>query len=244
MKRIYNMLKGIYLAFIKNDKNYRYLIAEKISNNIFPFFTHTENDKYFLEDVDFVNDYKKFDNQNFRSMDRKYMLIQMLKLTKHLSGSVAECGVFKWATSYFILKNIDSNKKLHLFDSFEWLSNPSGIDWNHWCEWSLYASEDEVKNNLKDFNNIVFHKWRIPNKFHEVLNEEFSFVHIDVDLYEPTKDSIEFFYKKLQKWWMIICDDSWFKTCPWARKAIIEFSKINNIEFLDLPTWQWIMIKM
>ena len=34
----------------------------------------------------------------------------------------------------------------------------------------------------------------IPERFAEVENQRFAFVHIDVDLYQLTRDSIEFFY--------------------------------------------------
>ena len=44
-------------------------------------------------------------------------------------------------------------------------------------------------------------------KFYKVKNKKFSLIHIDVDLYKPTFDSLSFFYPKLCKGGVILCDD-------------------------------------
>jgi O-methyltransferase len=48
-------------------------------------------------------------------------------------------------------------------------------------------------------------------------------VHIDVDIYEPTRDSMAFFYPRLNDGGIIICDDYGFKSYPGATKAVDEF---------------------
>ncbi len=72
---------------------------------------------------------------------------------------------------------------------------------------------------------IVIHKGWIPEKFFEIETSNFAFVHIDVDIYEPTKASIEFFYPRLNNGGILICDDYGFSTCPGATLAIDEFLK-------------------
>ena len=62
------------------------------------------------------------------------------------------------------------------------------------------SSENFVKNIvLKDFNFIKTYKGWIPERFDEVKDRTFSFVHIDVELYQPTYDSLEFFFPRLKK---------------------------------------------
>lgn len=238
-----NVILGFYKAIFKWDKYFRYSIFSRIINLFYPKMIHTEYGKYFLQDTDFIKFYTKFEGNNFNSLDRKYTVLQFLKLIKRLSWDTAECWVFRGATSYLILENIDIKKTHHIFDSFEWLSKPSSIDWEYWDESNLSAGEDIVKENLKKFNNTKYYKWWIPTKFNEVSDVVFSFVHIDVDLYEPTKDSLEFFYPRLEKWWIIICDDYGFITCPWARKAMDEYVDENGLEILELTTGQGVIIK-
>ena len=61
------------------------------------------------------------------------------------------------------------------------------------------------------------------------------FVHIDVDLYEPTRDSIEFFYPRLAPGAVVLCDDFGMPTCPGATKAIEEFLRDKPEKMLFLP---------
>lgn len=241
--KIKSIIKWAFNAAFKWDKYFRYSIFTRIVNFIYPKIIHTEYWKSFLDNKDFLTYFDKFEWKNFNSIDRKYTLLQFLKLIKNLNWDTVECWVFKWATSYLILKNIDVSKTHHVFDSFEWLSNPDNEDWTYWEKNNLSCWIEVVKNNLSEFQNVKYYKWWIPDKFNEVNNLLFSFVHIDVDLYKPTKDSLDFFYTRLVKWWIIICDDYGFSTCPWAKKAMDEFAEFNNLEILDLTTWQWIIIK-
>lgn len=240
--QIANIIHGFYRAIFKGDSYFRYSIFSRIVNIFSPQMVHTEFGKYFLQERPFYDQYTKFEWQNFNSYDRKYMISQFLKLTKHLTGDTAECGAYKWSSSYIILNNISSSKTHHMFDSFEWLSKPLWVDGDHRQENSLTVGEEVIRHNLSDFPNTKYYKWWIPEKFSEVADLQFSFVYIDVDLYQPTKDSLEFFYPRMQKWWIIMCDDSWFVTCPWARKAMQEFAEAHHIEIVDLSSWQGLIV--
>jgi hypothetical protein len=71
----------------------------------------------------------------------------------------------------------------------------------------------------------------------------FSFVHIDVDMYEPTRDSIAFFYERTATGGVIICDDYGFSTCPGATRAIEEFMANQPEPIVRAPTGQAIIFK-
>ena len=51
----------------------------------------------------------------------------------------------------------------------------------------------------------------------------YSFVHIDVDLYEPTLASHRYFFNRLSKGGVIVCDDYGFRQFPGASDAVDEF---------------------
>ena len=82
---------------------------------------------------------------------------------------------------------------------------------------------DEVKRVLARFPNVAYHPGWIPERFSAVTDKTFSFVHIDVDIYQPTKDSIEFFYPRLATGGILMCDDYGFSNCPGATQAIDDF---------------------
>ena len=61
------------------------------------------------------------------------------------------------------------------------------------------CSEERVKENLKQFSFFSFKKGWIPLCFKGLDDKKFSFVHIDVDFYEPIRDSYNFFKNKIKK---------------------------------------------
>jgi len=54
------------------------------------------------------------------------------------------------------------------------------------------ATESELRRNLAGFDNIRVFKGWIPERFQEVIGVDFKLVHVDVDLYQPTLDSLAF----------------------------------------------------
>lgn len=61
----------------------------------------------------------------------------------------------------------------------------------------LRAAEAEALGRLAAFPFARLHAGVIPARFPEVADRRFSLVHVDVDLYRPTIDSLEFFYPRM-----------------------------------------------
>lgn len=179
------------------------------------------------QDEEFDNFLEHFGERWGMNTDRHWMLDQLLRLTASLSGDTAECGVYRGASSYQICRfNAalpDPSRTHFLFDSFQGLSAPTAIDGRHWSLGNLHAPMKEAEKALAQFERKIFLPGWIPERFTEVSDRPFSFVHVDVDLYQPTKDSIEFFYPRLQPGGILLCDDYGFNTCPGATKAIDDY---------------------
>jgi hypothetical protein len=75
-----------------------------------------------------------------------------------------------------------------------------------------------------------------------VADITFSFVHLDVDLYQPTHDSLAFFYPRMVTGGIIVCDDYGFDSCPGAKKALDDFFR-DKEEIINVPTGQAFVIK-
>jgi hypothetical protein len=134
-------------------------------------------------------------------------------------------------------RNSKLDKIHYIFDSFEGLSEPGHLDGKYWSTGNLSFSEELVIDMLKPFvvNKDYFsYKGWIPSRFNDVSDVKFSFVHVDVDLFRPTLDSIEFFYDKIVAGGIFLCDDYGFSTCPGATKSIDEFlaNKIEKMIYL------------
>ncbi len=184
---------------------------------------------------------------------RHYVLMQLLRNVNLSAGSVCEIGAFRGLSAYQISTYLNNeNVTFHLFDSFEGLSDINTEDISLSVKINDIAlreqfacSEDEVKKNLHEFNFIEYHKGWIPERFPEVKNTTFSFVHIDVDLYQPTYDSIQYFYPRLARNGIMVFDDyGYTNQFPGAKKAVDQgLKEIGNQFFMALPSGQAFLIK-
>ncbi|MBU2572076.1 MAG: TylF/MycF family methyltransferase [Gammaproteobacteria bacterium] len=197
----------------------------------------------------FFNAYlEKFSEKDSFNTHRKWMLSQLIRLTEDVDGETAECGVYEGASSWLICESNHKQSKFkkthHIFDSFEGLGSPEFSDGSYWKKGDLACSEESTLNNLLEFGErIVSHPGWIPDRFNEVENLKFSFVHVDVDLYEPTRDSIVFFYERLNPGAVFLCDDYGFTSCPGATMAVDEFLQNKPEKMIALDAGGGFFIK-
>ncbi len=241
--KIVTLIKIIKKIVLDKDEWSKFFLAEKLFNLIYPKMKIQEFDNIMFDDKNFTKYYEKMVGDNYHSFDRKYNLKNLMNLVENVEGEIAECGVFRGATAYLIAEKFSSST-IYLFDTFCGLSQPNeSADGEYWKKGDLSADLKLVQTNLSKFLNLEYKQGFIPEKFHEVSNSTFKFVHIDVDLYEPTKDSLEFFYSRMTKGGMIICDDYGFSSCPGAKKAFDDFLADKQESIVQLSSGQAFIIK-
>ncbi|MDA9291256.1 TylF/MycF family methyltransferase, partial [bacterium] len=177
--------------------------------------------------------------------ERMYVVKELLQLCRKVDGNIAECGVFKGATSLIISEYVQryglksNDKKIILYDSFEGLSEPSAEDDGTVFTCNDYeGSLEEVKNNLANYSDIVYRKGWIPTCFEMDQGESFSFVHIDVDFYEPVKAALEFFFPRVLAGGFLVLDDYGSVETPGARTACDQFCAEHHVPLVKLPNGQ------
>ncbi len=204
-----------------------------------------------LTDPEFLSEWSKFPGAVGSIHERRFNLFNLSKIVRDIPGDLAECGVYHGAGSYLMLSATEGTDKTYYgFDSFEGLSAPKQQDVVgsevafRWEKNDLKVEEDIPRQNLVRFSSrVVFYKGWIPERFNEVSGRVFSMVHIDVDLYEPTRDALEFFFPRLSVGGVVVCDDYGFETCPGARKAMDEIAERHSLSVVHLTTGQGIIIK-
>jgi hypothetical protein len=245
-RNTYYFLRITAKWIVTGKKDLKYYAMARLGNMFNSTFHFTEYGQVWRDDTAFERYYDDLVGDEYHSIDRKYTVNQFLQLTKNLNGDTVECGVYKGATSYLICEFIQQDvqsKEHHIFDSFEGLNKPGKEDGEYWNEGNLATSENFCRKNLSKFGFVKYYKGWIPDRFTEVKELKFSFVHIDVDLYQPTLDSIAFFYERLNKGGIMICDDYGFITCPGAKKAMDDFFIDKPETVIMLTTGQSFMIK-
>ncbi|MBI2475902.1 MAG: class I SAM-dependent methyltransferase [Candidatus Taylorbacteria bacterium] len=187
---------------------------------------------------------EKTDTENFLLHKmRSYTLVQLLKIIP--DGEIAECGVYKGTTAYEI--RAVTKRPVHLFDSFEGISGREVADIRNPEEiggrGAIACSLENVQAHLSYFSDFKYYKGWIPDRFSEVKDLTFAFVHVDVDVYKPTKDSFDFFYPRMVKGGIMVCDDYGFLQWPGCKKAVDEMADKYGFKVLPLTTGQCVIFK-
>lgn len=246
---------GVSVYFTRKKNNSDIVLFDR--NALTAFYGNSKRIKLYHEGL------KRSHNEwsdNFYKQLRFYSLQEMAEwaLKKVLVGDFAECGCWKGHSSYIISKILSESgfKGLfHIFDSFEGgLSDKAPEDENERVRLStkniesekkMFAStEEEVKETLSGFSFIRLYKGWIPERFKDVDGRKFSFVHIDVDLYQPTLESLNFFFPRLVDGGCIVIDDYGMTQFPGPKKAIDEFLAQNRCSlFYEIPIGGCFIIK-
>jgi len=190
-----------------------------------------------------------------------YFLARYFLYAMGLGGQFAECGVFRGTSALFLCRAAKSRipayagEGLHLIDSFEGLSQPADEDLSETREkegsvvrtvvpqGTLSAPVEAVRHAMRDFPKVAVHPGWIPGVFRQLPDSEWAFVHIDVDLYEPTRDSLAYFYPRLNPGGVIVCDDYGSLLFPGARRAWDEYCEKNGVPFVVLDTGQSVILR-
>lgn len=230
------------------DKRQRVLheIA-RIAANIFGGHYLGDNYKIWRTEERFLKKFRDLSPHNLFSEERKYTLKELAGSLKNVEGALAECGSYVGVSAWFVANELPGID-FYLFDSFEGLSEPTGFDLpppgvQQWKKGDLQTTEALLNQNLAGFSNLHIMKGWIPHRFNEVEHIKFRLVHIDVDLYQPTLDSLEFFYERMSPGGIIVMDDYGFLNCPGAYKAANDFMKDKPERIIHLPTGQGIIIR-
>ena len=248
-----------YLVTIKKIKyNINYEIVDK--NSWTPYLNFKNNKKLKLY-FDTIYKSNSSHSDSFYKQLRFYSLFNIVEniLKRDNYENFAECGCWKGHSSLGILNIMEQysfKKKIFIFDSFEGgLSekNDKDINLKRYIQNNkeIINQKNYFKSNyvdvvklLENFNHAIIEKGWIPEVFEVAKDKKFSFVHIDVDLYQPTYDAINFFFNRLEKGGVIICDDYNCSDFPGAKLAIDKYLKNIKVNlFYEIPLGGCIIIK-
>lgn len=156
---------------------------------------------------------------------RCYLLFKLAKNVTRFPGDVAEVGVYQGGTARFLCQTFSPfNKITYLFDTFEGLPEVNlQKDTQHRKGDFSDTSMELVIDQLKGLKHFHIYKGLFPDTSKPIEDKKFCFVHIDVDIYEPTKDCCEFFYNRMVNGGIMVFDDYGWAGCPGVKAAVDEF---------------------
>jgi O-methyltransferase len=197
-------------------------------------------------DPDYLATWERFpEARRGEIRERHFTLWSIARSLRDLRGDTVECGSWLGAGSHLICSSLPGTH--HIFDSFEGISEPGDRDVpsdataRKWRSGDLMGTEEQVNANLAGFDVHTYKGW-IPSRFDEVADMTFRLVHVDVDLYEPTRDSVEFFYPRLVPGGVLVCDDYGSTLCDGARQAMDEYAEGIAQPVIHLTTGQGLLL--
>ena len=149
-----------------------------------------------------------------------YQIVMFANRTRKIPGEIAEVGVYTGGSAKLIAETV-SEKEIHLFDSFEGLPAPVDVDPKKFTEGQYGADLEDVRAYLSAYPNVHLYKGFFPATSGPIASKKFAFVHLDVDLYESTKASLEFFYSRMSPGGVLLSHD--YMTAEGVKKAFDEF---------------------
>ena len=172
-----------------------------------------------------------------------------------INGNVAECGVFLGDTAGY-MNLLYPDRKLYLFDTFEGftkqdveaemaLGDEKFMSNGNIRIGSLgNTSIDIVMEKMSFPENVVLKKGRVPQTYAQV-DDIFCFVHLDMDLYQPTLAACKFFWDKMDVNGVIVLHDYYNQVTPGIKKAVDDFEANlgRKIPKLPVPGADMVLIK-
>jgi O-methyltransferase len=161
-----------------------------------------------------------------------------------IPGDIVECGVWKGGSMMVVAKTLlelgVSNRDLHLFDTYEGMSEPTNIDRSRTGETAseLLSTADketswvwanspleEVKRNVLGCGypsqHLTFIQGKVEDTLPKSAPERISLLRLDTDWYESTYHELVHLYPRLSNGGILIIDD--YGDWQGARKAVDQY---------------------
>lgn len=157
---------------------------------------------------------------------RLYLFIANIEALEEqgVKGAFAELGVYG-GNSAKVVHRIAPDRELYLFDTFEGFPDEhASADPGEVTAGDYACSLDKVRRFLGDHPNIKYCKGVFPDTASMVSPDvSFAMVHLDCDLYVPTKAALEFFYPRMSPGGIMILHDYWSECWAGIPRAVDEF---------------------
>lgn len=182
-----------------------------------------------LDDQEFLKIYNA--DPAFKKVDiyRSYELWQLVQESAKLpSGAILEVGVYRGGTGAIIAKAAEKSgikTTVYLADTFTGVVKASKEDSRYKGGEHADTSEEKVKQLLRslDIGNVEILKGIFPeDTAHLIKEEQFRFCHIDVDVYQSSKDILEWLWEKILPGGMIVFDDYGFSGTDGVTQVVEE----------------------
>jgi hypothetical protein len=181
--------------------------------------------------------------------DRLYTLFQSVRNSLAVDGDIVELGVYRGGSLKFISEvvgTLGGKKKLLGFDTFKGHAVTTHHDGQIHTEGMFKKSggTDAVSAYINN-TQVRLVEGDASETFAEYAKgaQAISLAHIDMDVYQPTADTLPLAFELLAPGGIILVDDYGFTSCPGVKQATDDFLEQVSATSFHLMTGQMIIVK-
>jgi O-methyltransferase len=171
-----------------------------------------------------------------------------------IPGDIVECGVWKggsmMAVALTLLELGEGTRKLHMFDTFEGMTAPTGRDIARdgvsaadlmarsdrddpesvWCRAPLEGVKAALHGTGYDPARMFFVQGRVEDTVPQHAPERIALLRLDTDWHESTRHELEHLFPRLSPGGVLIIDD--YGHWAGARQAVDEYLREHQVPLL------------
>ena len=159
---------------------------------------------------------------------RAYELWQLAEQAARIPGDALEVGVWRGGSGCIIAKRFEtlgSRAKVFLCDTFKGVVKAGEADTKYVGGEHSNTSTDYVNRLASSLGvgNIEILIGIFPDDTgHKIANRQFSFCHIDVDVYESAREIFDWVWPKMPAGGIVVFDDYGFPACSGITQLVNE----------------------
>lgn len=158
----------------------------------------------------------------------------------------AEAGVFEGDFAQ-VINSAFPDRKLHLFDTFEGFDSRDIEKERDYSKAQVgdyrNTSVEMVLSKMLYPDNCIVHKGYFPDTARGIENN-FCFVNLDLDLYEPTYNGLVFFSDKMVEEGIILVHDYFAENFKGPKNAVDKFCAEYSRKIMKLPIGDGISVML
>jgi O-methyltransferase len=167
----------------------------------------------------------------------------LVDLFRFVQGPVVECGTWKGGMIAGIAKTLGPSRTYYLFDSYQGMPAPGGIDATTAMEWqtnttgpeyhdNCTASEDDARDAMKMSGAsdwLITAGWFEDTLQSVSVSSEIAILRLDADWYEATMTCLEALFPHMAQNGIVIIDDYYvFEGCSRAVHDYLSAQKADS----------------
>jgi O-methyltransferase len=182
--------------------------------------------------------------------DRLFTLWQAAGNTAHLDLPAVEVGTFRGGSAALLSQALTAftgaQRELHVVDTFEGHLDSTFTEHDPELQRGKFRSVgyEDVREYLAAFPGVCVYKGDAASVVSGWPDRQYCLVHIDVDLYRPTLECLEYFGPRLAEGGIIVLDDYEAATCPGVSRAAREYlTRMPAFQTWRLQAEQAVLVK-